>query len=143
MSLAFAKKRDLKAPPYCKPPPPPFPPLLPLWPPPLLAAAAHWVDLDPLAPTDMAAYIDMEILPGGGVWFGQTPTTGHRLAITLTQKSPPNYFDVLFQIWDTWRNPENALYSDVKVDPDKPFAIENLGDIHIPGKDFRWMYILA
>jgi hypothetical protein len=104
---------------------------------------ARWSDLDPLAPTDMAAYLDLQRLFPSLAYGGATPLTGDRLELTITAELTPELWTVSLSIYDPWRHPDTFNWSHVHVDSDLPFDTGLLRDTVLPGLDYRICRITA
>lgn len=132
-----------RKPPICHRSPPCLDPLEPGAAPRRLNSMARWIDLDPLAPTDMAAYIDLQ--PTGPPWSyaGANPPTGYRLELECFRSVPPVLWSVVYRIYDPYRNPETFGWSNIYVDPDKPFDTGLLLHVFIAGSDYRMARVTA
>jgi len=143
VTTRFSVRGVMRSPPcFLHPPPPPEIPPEPGTLPLQLSAIAHWADLDPLAPTDLAAYIDLSKLVGLPAYFGRSAGDEAWLEVSLERTDPTGYWKVTFDIYDPWRHPDTWVWDNVWVDPTKPFDTGLLQDPFIPGFDFRELMIL-
>lgn len=137
-----APKLAYKRPTVCRPPPPPItlpPPInLPLQ----LQTLVCAMDLDPIAP-----HLDAQIFPLNQVntapaYFGRSATSANRYELHIAQVASTDYWNVLLDIYDPYRNPEPFFYENIYVDPSKPFATGLIFEEHIPGMDYRQITIV-
>lgn len=131
-----------KVPCIIHPTPPPDLPLAPGELPLQLSAMAHWRDLDPLDPIDLAAYIDLWKVIGSPAYFGRSPAAPHYLQLELLRTDPAGWWDFTFTIFEPDGTSGSMIYNNIFVDPAKPFNSGYVGDVHLPGLDFRTIYVL-
>ena len=143
MGILGSKKFSLKAPAVCKAPPPDFdPPMDPIRPP-LLAAAATWLDVNHGQPINMQAFIDMQQTASPREWWGTNPLSGHRIGLHLYIDPGTNIATVTIYAWDQWRNPETIVFPPLFIDPQQPIDTHLQQIVTIPNKDVQTYHIIA
>lgn len=131
-----------KVPCIIHPTPPPELPRAPGELPLQLSAMAHWRDLDPLAPFDLAAYIDLWLVIGVPEYFGRSAALPAYLELSLVRTDPVGIWSFWFSRIVSGGGIETKVYHNIYVDPAKPFNSGYIGDVHLPGLDFRTIYVL-
>lgn len=98
---------------------------------------AHWRDMDPLQPTDLASYIDCFQQGGAASYFGRSNSESPRLELRVEQSAGTGLWAVELAIYDPWRNPEVFTWSGILIPPHLPFDTGLLQEVIVPGLDFR------
>lgn len=107
-----------------------------------LSAMAHWRDLDPLLMFDLAAYIDLWWVIGLPKYFGRSPALPQYLTLELERTDPLGIWTFTFTRTVGESGTETMVYPGIAIDPAKPFNSGYVGDVHLPGLDFRSIYVL-
>lgn len=110
--------------------------------PPEVNAFVHFLDADPLAPGDQVASFQLQWEPTPKRYAGRSTPDSTHLELVMQQTANPNVYNAILNVWDPFRNPESFLFFGIFVDPAKPFATANFGEVVISGLDFRVIQVL-
>lgn len=124
------------------PPPPPEPPSPPGSLPQSLSAMARWVHPTPPSGVDLAYYIDLHKLIGLDSYAGENPAVEPNLDLTVTRTNPAGIWEFALSFDDPVFGRETLVWSNVTIDPAKPFDSGLLQEIVTPGSDFRELRVL-
>lgn len=129
--------------PYCIPPPdPPFPPLDEGWPP-YLIASLYWADHDPAAYAHATETVRLTPVVPYSWWSGISPPATARLELHIVRVGTSDDWNMLFLIWDPWRNPEFFQWFGITAQPPQPLRLLPPDDIFVPGEDERSVQVYA
>lgn len=126
-----------KPPPYCKTFPSPLPPIIPPIGPPELQGWCHWLDLDPLGPTDVTIYCTMKRSGPPSVFVGSARDGTALLIMTLEIVGDPQPWRLTLDLWRTPSAHEGFAYPDFTMQLDPYWKTPLLTQITIPGMDRR------
>lgn len=110
--------------------------------PPFLNAFADWLDLDPLDPTQASGYCVLDKIGPGRTYYGQAlyGTIGVGAGCAHTGVGP--LWDLTIYHLDTSRAPYSVTWSDIWIDPTRPFDSQRLHIVNIPGRDEQIIHIM-
>jgi len=129
-------------PPICKAP---FGSCIPGYPwndPPFLQGSLEWHDDDPLFPTFASGYVFLAKIGPGRTYFGISPGNYPAVGAHVAVGAGPDQWDISISYHDPPIGPFTHTWSNIWVDPLRPFDSERLTFVTIPGQDYRVAHII-
>lgn len=110
--------------------------------PPYLQGYVRWIDLDPLRPVTASGYAFLSKTGPQPTYYGESALAGTRIAAEVWPTGPPGRWNVdVILFWES-DPPETVHFTNVYVDPTKPFDSDALEVVTIPGQDFQQARIM-
>jgi len=117
----------------------------PAWPPdrPLfLHAYMELWDLDPLDPIGATGYTQMPMIDPAPIYDGTSPPAANRLRARLERAVLPNHWNLACTLYPPTPTPGFWVWTDIYVDPAKPFDTGLVRRLILPGLDYQKVRIM-
>ena len=106
-----------------------------------LRCYASYKDLDPLAPGAQSAKWELRKSVGERHYFGRSNLSDERMELEAKWSGVEEWWTITLWIWDEFRKPEIFIYEKIFIRFVLPFTTGVIGDVHIPLRDYRIIWI--
>lgn len=117
----------------------------PEWPPerPLFVQAyLDLFDLDPMDPIGASGYTQMPMIAPDPIYSGISPPADNRFAAMIGPAAAPNFWNVEATLWPPAHAPKSWNWTDIYIDPLKPFDTGLIRRVIIPNQDYQLVRIM-